>query len=93
MSAIKIRDETTTQLTFYLNCYFVKYINTLAHQTIYLVISSLDTQTKLIQTKVYYNVCYFVWEETTYKPLQIAAIKSLFTSMYVTGKNCFNNCF
>ena len=36
---------------------------------------------------------YFVWKETIYKLLKVAAAKSLFSIVYVIGTTCFDECF
>ena len=48
---------------------------------------------RLEQTKVYHSFSYFVWKETTHKPLKRAAAKNPFTSGYVIGATCFDECF
>ena len=44
-------------------------------------------------TKAYHSFSYFVWKEAIYKPLKVAAAKSLFSSVYVIGTTCFDECF
>ena len=45
------------------------------------------------QKKVYYTFFYFVSRETALKPLKVAAAKALFSSVYVIGTTCFDECF
>ena len=42
-------------------------------------------QERLKHTKGYHTFFYFVCKETTHKPLKVAAIKTLFSSVYVIG--------
>ena len=53
----------------------------------------LEMQNWLEQTKIYHVFSYFVWKETTHKPLQVPAAKTLFSSVYVIGTTCFDECF
>ena len=48
---------------------------------------------KLKQTKIYNVFSYFVWKETTHKPLKMAAAKILFSGVYVIGTTCFDEWF
>ena len=50
-------------------------------------------QKTLEPTKAYHSFSYLVWKETIYKPLKVAAAKSLFSSVYVIGTTCFDECF
>ena len=50
-------------------------------------------QRRLIQTKVYYKLFYSVWEETSHKPLEVAAPKKLFWSVFVIDTTWFDRCF
>ena len=59
----------------------------------YLVFLPLEMQRKLKQTKVYHTFYHFVSKYTTHKPLKVAAPKTLFSSVYVSGKTCFDECF
>ena len=61
--------------------------------SIYLVFLPLEIQGWLKQTKVYHTYFYFVWKETTHKPLKMAAAKTLFSSVYAIGTTCFDECF
>ena len=61
--------------------------------SVYLVFLHLEMQRRLKQTKVYHTNCYFVWKETTHKPLKEAGVKTFFSSVHVTGTTCFNECF
>ena len=49
-----------------------KYLHFLPITSIYLVSSSVEMQ-RLVQTKVYYKLCYSVWKETSHKLLKVAA--------------------
>ena len=64
--------------------------------SIYLVFLSLKMQRRLRQTEVCQKFFYFLWKETTHKPIQAAAAKTLFPSVYVISKTirktCFNEC-
>ena len=50
-------------------------------------------QRKLKQTKVYHKFFDFVRNETTHKPLKVAAPKTLFPIVYVIGKTYFDEYF
>lgn len=52
-------------------------LNLLLTNNTYLVLRSLEMQSRLAQTKVYYFF-YCVWKETTRKPLKVAAAKYIF---------------
>ena len=41
-------------------------------------------------TKYATRFFYFVWKETTHKPLKVAAAKTLLSSVYVIGATCFD---
>ena len=47
-------------------------------------------QKKTQQTKVCHVFSYFVWKETTHKPLKVAAANILFSIVYVIGTTCFD---
>ena len=59
----------------------------------YFVFLPLEMQKRLELTKAYHSFSYFVWKETIYKPLKVAAAKFLFSSVYVIGTTCFDECF
>ena len=59
--------------------------------SIYLVFFSLEILRSLVQTKVYYKLCYSVWKETSHKPLKVA--KKSFQSVYIIDTTCFDECF
>ena len=61
--------------------------------SIYVVFLPLEMQKRLKQTKVCHAFSYFVWKETTHKPLKVAAANRLFSSVYVIGTACFDECF
>ena len=104
MSATKI-DENTTNISkllfFTINLHFVtsnqistfRKLNLLLSSSIYFVFLPLEMQKRLKQTKVWHALSYFVWKETTHKPLKVAATNSLFSSVYVIGATCFDECF
>ena len=58
--------------------------------SIYFVFLPLEMQKWLEQTKIYHAFSYFVWNHT---PLQVPAAKPFFSSVYVTGATCFDECF
>ena len=64
--------------------------------SIYFVFLPLEMQKRLKQTKVCHAFSYFIWKETTHKPLKVAAaiiLFILFSSVYVIGTACFGQCF
>ena len=103
MSATKIGESATNilQLMFFpINLHFVKSnkstyrkLNLPFTSSIYFVFLPLEMQKRLELTKAYHSFSYFVWKETIYKPLKVAAAKSLFSSVYVIGTTCFDECF
>ena len=50
-------------------------------------------QRRLEQTKQYYRLCYFVWKETSHKPIKVATAKMSFPSEYIIDTTYFNECF
>ena len=48
-----------------------------------LVFYSLEMLRILVQTKLYYIFCYFVWRKMSHKHVQVAATKRYFQSAYV----------
>ena len=50
-------------------------------------------QRRLVQVKVYYKFCYSVWKETFHEPLNVAAAKKSFPSVYIIDRTCFDECF
>ena len=104
MSATKISESTTNILKlmfFPINLHFFKSnqistygkLNLTFTSSIYFVFLPLEMQKRLELTKAYHSFSYFVWKETIYKPLKVAAAKSLFSSVYVIGTTCFDECF
>ena len=104
MSATNINENTTNILKlmyFTVNLPFVKSnqistdrkLNLPLTSSIYFVFLPQEMQKRLKQTKVYHAFSYFIWKETTHKPLKVAAAKTLFSSVYVIGTTCFNECF
>ena len=97
MSAAKIGENTTSiskLLFFTLNLHFVssnqiptyRKLNLPLTSSIYFVFLPLEMQKRLKQTKVCHAFSYFVWKETTHKPLKVAAAKSLYFLFYVITK-------
>ena len=104
MSATKIGKNTTNiskLLFFTINLHFItlnqistnRKLNLPLTSSIYFVFLPLEMQKRLKQTKVCHAFSYFVWKETTHKPLKVAAAKSLFSSVYVIGTTCLDDCF
>ena len=104
MSATKIGENTTNiskLLFFTINVHFVtlnqistyRKLNLPLTSSIYFVFLPLEMQKRLKQTKVCHAFSYFVWKETTHKPLKVAAANILFSSVYVIGTACFDECF
>ena len=87
MSATKI-DENTTNISkllfFTINLHFVRSnqispywkLNLPLSSSIYFVFLPLEMQKRLKQTKVCHAFSYFVWKETTHKPLKVTILKS-----------------
>ena len=106
MSATKIGENTTNiskLLFFTINLHFVT-SNQLRHfvtsklnlplsSSIYFVSLPLEMQKRLKQTKVCHKFSYFVWKETTHKPLKVATANSLFSSVYVIATTYFDESF
>ena len=104
MSATKIGRNTTNTLkllSFTINLHFVtsnqiftdRKLNLSFTSSIYVSFLPLEMQKWLEQTKIYHAFSYFVWKETTHKPLQVPATKTLFSSVYVIRTTCFDECF
>ena len=68
-------------------------LNSLLINIIYLVVSSLEMQRRLIQTKVHYKIFYSISKETTHKPSKVAATENFSSNMYVIVTTCFSECF
>ena len=95
----------TTQSAFWTNIFHDKvtlcYIklttsrkkNLLLINNIYVVLSSLEIQTRPIQIKAYYKFLYSVWEETIHKSSKVETGKKISSSAYVIGTTCFDKCF
>ena len=60
--------------------------------SIYLAFFSLTLQKRLVQTKLYYKLFYYVWKEMSHKPSKVAGAKNFFASVYVIGTACFDEC-
>ena len=104
VSATKIGENTTNILKllfFIINLHSVtsnqistyRKLNLSLTSSIYFVFLPLEMQTRLEQTKAYHAFSYFVWKETIHKPLKVAAAKTLFSSVYIIGTTCFDECF
>ena len=50
-------------------------------------------QRRLTQTKVYHELFYSVWKETSHKPWKVAVAKKSFPSVYIMDTTCFDECF
>ena len=50
-------------------------------------------QKRLKQIKVQQALSYIIWKETTYKPLKVTPAKTFFSSLYIIGAICFDECF
>ena len=74
------------------NIYWKK-LNLLLTSSIYVSFFPLEMQKWFEHTKIYHTFSYFVWKETTHKALQVSAAKTLFSSVYVVGITCFDECF
>ena len=61
--------------------------------SIYFIFLPPEIQIRLRQTKEYHVFSYFDWKETTHNLLKVTAAKSLFSSVYVVGTTCFDECF
>ena len=48
---------------------------------------------RLKQTKVYQTLFYFVWKETTHRPLKVGAAKTLFSNVHFNDTTWFDECF
>ena len=104
VSTTKIGANTTNiskLLIFTINLHFVasnqistyRKLNLPLTSSIYLVFLPLEMQKRLEQTKVCHAFSYFIWKETTHKPLKVAAAESLIFSVYIIGTTCFDECF
>ena len=77
-------------LFFLINLHFVllnqispyRKLNLSLTRSVYFVFLSVKMQKRLQQTKVYHTFSYFVWKETTRKPLKVTAAKAAFPSVY-----------
>ena len=103
-SATKIRENATNiwkLLCFTVNLHFVttnqiftdRKLNLPLISSIYFVFLPLGIQRRPEQTKLYHAFSYFVWKETTHNPLKVASAKALFSSVYIIGAACFDECF
>ena len=77
-------------LFFLINLHFVllnqispyRKLNFPLTSSIYFAFLPPEMQKRLQQTKVYHTFSYFVWKETTRKPLKVTAAKAAFPSVY-----------
>ena len=104
VSVTKIGENTnkiSKLLFFTINLHFVtsnqistyRKLNLSLTSSIYFVFLPLEMQKRLKQTKVCHAFSYFIWKETTHKPLKVTAAKSLFSSVYIICTTCFDECF
>ena len=104
LPATKIGENTTNiskLLFFTINLHFVtlnqistyRKLNLPLTSSIYFFFLPLEMQKRLKQTKVCHAFSYFIWKETTDQPLKVATAKSLFSSVYIIGTTCFDECF
>ena len=104
MSTTKIGENTTNiskLLFFTINLSFVtsnqistdRKLNLPLTSSIYFVFLHLEMQKRLKQTKLCHGFSDFTWKGTTRKPLKVAAAKSIFSSVYIIGTTCFDECF
>ena len=84
---INLHFVTSSQISTY------RELNLPLSSSIYFGFLPLEMQKRLKQTKVCHAFSYFVWKETTHEPLEVAAANSLFSSVYVIGTTCFDECF
>ena len=97
----RTRNQHFKLLYFKLNSHFGKsnYIsacrklNLLLINSICLVVSFLEMQRKLIQSKVHYKFFSSVSKETTHKPSKVAAAKTFRQCVHVIDTTCFDGCF
>ena len=68
-------------------------LNLLVINRIYLVVSSLEMQRRLIQTKLHYKYFYSVSKETTHKHSKLAAAKSFSSNVHVIDTTSCDKCF
>ena len=73
-SAINLHSVTSNQI------YTFRKLNLPLTSSIYFIFLPLEMQKRLKQTKVCHAFSYFVWKETTHKPLKVAAANSLFSA-------------
>ena len=69
---INLHSVTSNQISTY------RKLNLLLTSSIYFVFLSLEMQKKTQTDQVSDTFAYFVWKETTYKPLKVAAAKNSF---------------
>ena len=104
VSTTKIGENTTNILKlpfFTINLQFAtlnqistyRKLNLPLTNSIYFVFLPLEMLERLEQTKVYHVFSYFVWKETSHKPLKLAATITLFSNVYVIGTDSFDECF
>ena len=57
-----------------------------------LIFFSLEMPRRLVQNKVYYKLCSFVWNETCHKLLKVGTSKKYFPKAYIIDTTCFGKC-
>ena len=67
--------------------------NLLLINSISLVVSSLEMQIKLIQTKEHRKFFCSVSKITTHKPSKVATAKNISSIVHVIDTTCFDECF
>ena len=67
-------------------------LNLFLINSVYVVISSLEMQRRLVQTKLYYKSFYSTSKETSHKASKVAAVKNPLPSVYVIGTVWFHEC-
>ena len=99
MSATKIGKNITniSKLLFVtINFHFItsNQISTYRKLILALISSTcLEMQMTLKKNNVCHASFYFVWKKPTHKSLKVAAAKSLFSSVFVIGATCLDDCF
>ena len=68
-------------------------LNLLLRNSIYLIFLSVEIQSRLVQTKLYYQIFSLCLKRNVSQTSKIATAKNLFPSVYVIGEGCFYECF
>ena len=61
--------------------------------SIRLVFSFRKMQRRLVQTRVYDNLFYYISKEASHKTLNLATAKKSFPSVFIIDVTCFDECF